>query len=129
MPQHIRISTGIIDEMQGFIQVLQEIMGLSAITDTDMPHTFGLQAIYPNPFNARCKIKLTTVGQEKVQLIVYNLAGRKVRSLINHSLTPGAHIITWDGTDVYNRMVASGVYFIHLIQGEFAASRRAVLVR
>jgi len=129
MPQHIRISTGIIAEMQGFMQALQEIMGLSAITDTEAPRTFGLQAIYPNPFNTLCKIKIATVGQEKVQLIVYDLAGRKVRSLINYSLTPGEHDITWDGRDVHGGVVASGVYFIHLIQGEFATSRRAVLVR
>ena len=129
MPQHIRISTGLMKEMQGFMEALNEIMGLSGIIDAEAPYAFGLQAIYPNPFNAQCKIKITTIGHEKVQLAVYDLSGRKVRSLINHSLSPGAHAIQWDGKDVFGRNVASGVYFIHLIQGEFATSRRAVLVR
>jgi histidinol-phosphate aminotransferase len=129
MPTYIRVSTGLVDEMNGFADALDEILGLGAIQGDGIPKLFGLNSIYPNPFNSQCEIEITTVGIEKTSLSIYDTSGRKVTSLLNEYLSPGVHRIRWDGTDITNKTVASGVYIINLIQGELAASRRATLVR
>ena len=127
MPQHIRVSTGTIEEMEGFIEILGKILrqGVSG----DAAPTFGLNRISPNPFTSQCTIKISTLGREKVSLTVYDTAGRKVQTLVNSVLEPGTHNIIWDGKDVYGRRVASGVYIVNLLQGEFATNSRVTLVR
>jgi len=129
MPNHIRISTGLLGEMNGFIDALDSIIGLGGFPKSQKPKVFGLSSIYPNPFNLTCKIKIITVGIEKTSLTIYDISGRKVRSLISESLHAGAHQITWDGIDFAGKTVASGQYIFNLIQGEHAASRRATLLK
>jgi histidinol-phosphate aminotransferase len=129
MPSHLRVSTGLLDEMSGFIDALGQIMGIGGMSEITPPTMFGLNSIYPNPFNSRCEIKITTVGSEKTSLSIYDVNGRKIRSLLNQSVHPGEHKIIWDGKDVAGKMVASGVYIMNLIQGEHAVSSRATLVK
>jgi histidinol-phosphate/aromatic aminotransferase/cobyric acid decarboxylase-like protein len=129
MPQHIRVSTGTIVEMQEFITALGNVMGQNNVNSIETPEAFSLNSIYPNPFNSHCNIKITTTGSEKVVLTIHDLLGRKVRTLLNSSMTSGVHTIFWDGKDLLGKGVASGVYIINLIQGEFAASARATLIK
>jgi len=127
MPQHIRVSTGTIDEMERFIVALGEILGQNP-TGGDSP-IFGLNRVYPNPFKQQCTIRISTSGSERVRLAIYDASGRKVQALVNDVLQSGVHDIVWDGRDVHGRQVSSGVYIINLMQGEFAASTRVTLVR
>jgi len=129
MPQHIRISTGLMDEMHGFMNALEDILGMGGNNGGEIPNTFAINSIYPNPFNSQCKIKITTYGVEQVNLTIYDTLGRKVRTLLNNSVPSGIHQISWDGRDLQGRTVASGVYIFNLIQGEFAASARATLIK
>jgi histidinol-phosphate aminotransferase len=129
MPQYIRISTGLMDEMNGFMNALEDILGKGGNDAGEIPYSFAINSIYPNPFNSQCKIKITADGVEKVNLSIYDMLGRKVRTLLHKSVSPGIHQISWDGRDLKGRTVASGVYIFNLIQGEFAASARATLVK
>lgn len=127
MPQHIRVSTGLLKEMRGFIRALKDILSQGVVAGTQP--IFGLNRVYPNPFHTQCTIKITTFGHEKVSLAIYDASGRKVQTLVNETLTPGVHHITWDGRDVHGRRVASGVYVVNLLQGEFATSVKVTLIR
>ena len=127
MPQHIRVSTGTIDEMNQFIIALSQ--SLRQGTKDGGPPTFGLNDVYPNPFSANCNIKISTFTKEKVMLSIYDVAGRKVNTLVNGILDPGVHNIQWDGRDFLGRRAASGTYIILVQQGEFAATGRISLVR
>ncbi|UCF70306.1 MAG: aminotransferase class I/II-fold pyridoxal phosphate-dependent enzyme [candidate division WOR-3 bacterium] len=127
MPQHIRVSTGTIDEMQQFIVALGEILGQTPGGGDST--IFGLSRVYPNPFSQQCTIRISIWGGERVRLVIYDASGRKVQALVNGVLQSGTHDIIWDGKDVHGRSVPSGVYVIHLMQGEFAESRRVTLVR
>jgi len=71
----------------------------TVVNKTDMENfihavlkSFGLNAVYPNPFNSQCTIKISSVGNEKVQLTIYDTLGRKVRSLVNAPLSSGIEI-------------------------------------
>lgn len=127
MPGHIRVSTGTVDEMYGFINALQSILGQNSLQDG--PPTFGLSRVYPNPFTRQCSIQISTSSTERVRLAIYDAVGRMVRSLVNGMMPPGLHEVIWDGKDVHGRNVASGLYIINLMQGEYATSTRVTLVR
>jgi histidinol-phosphate aminotransferase len=129
MPQHIRISTGTLDEMNGFINALGEIVGLSGLYDAIVPKSFALNTIYPNPFNSHCQIEITTVGTEKTNLTIYDINGRKIKTVMNKTIPAGNHRIRWDGRDIAGKTISSGVYIFNLIQGEMATSRRATLIK
>lgn len=128
MPQHIRVSTGLLDEMHGFIAALNEIL-THGCPERETLHTFGLAGVYPNPFSSHCRIRVSSSGTEKTLLAIYDSSGRKVRTLLNGFLKTGSHQIHWDGRDVHGRSVASGVYIVNLLQGEFAASKKVTVLR
>ena len=133
MRQHIRVSTGLMHEAVGFVEALKDVLGLrfryGRKSVGEQPKNFGLNSVYPNPFNSECKIKMTTLYNENVSLTIYDTLGRKVRSLVHHPLRSGVHHISWDGKDAHGKSVASGVYIINLIQGEFAESSKVTVIR
>jgi histidinol-phosphate aminotransferase len=129
MPRHIRVSTGLLSEVQGFLEALESILVSGVGDDPLLPHTLAVNATYPNPFNATCNIELSIPGTEPVILAIYDVAGRKIRALETARLGPGVHQVTWDGRDHTGRHVASGTYVLNLIQGEYATSSRISLVK
>ena len=79
---------------------------------------------YPNPFNPITVIKYQLKTGGNVQLIIYDLAGREIKTLINQTQSPGEHSITFNASDL-----ASGVYIYKLKAGAFEQSRKMLLLR
>jgi hypothetical protein len=87
---------------------------------------------YPNPFNPTTTISfsLTSQNSEKVELTVYNLKGQKVKQLISNQLPVGQYSIVWNGTDLNDQPVSSGVYFYKLAaDGKTIATRKCLLLK
>ncbi|MCP4545571.1 MAG: aminotransferase class I/II-fold pyridoxal phosphate-dependent enzyme [bacterium] len=127
MPQHIRVSTGTVEETNGFLGALESILAVG-VSAPVIP-AFALVSTYPNPFNGRCSIRIDIPDREPTRLILYDLKGRRVRTLINGRLDPGRHDLIWDGRDHQGHAVASGTYVVNLTQGEFATSRKIMLLK
>ncbi len=72
---------------------------------------------FPNPFNSSTQILFHLAQAGPVQLSLYDLAGQKVRILVEGHWPAGTHQVKWDGRDEEGQAVASGVYFYRL-QGE-----------
>jgi hypothetical protein len=125
----LRISTGTMDEMRGLVDALDEILSTGVRQSTILPGDFELSRIYPNPFNSHCTIKINVLKGEKVNLTIYDVTGRRVRSLVNGNVSPGHHEIPWDGKNHLGKNSASGIYIVNLIQGENAASKRISLIK
>jgi len=64
-----------------------------------------------------------------VELAIYDLEGRRVRTLFNGIGEPGAHSLNWDGRDAAGRTVAVGPYFVRLTRSGTVISRAVVLLR
>jgi len=64
-----------------------------------------------------------------VRLVLYDLAGRRVRELVAGEMPVGPHAVTWSGTDDAGRPVASGVYLARLRAPGTTQVQRVVLVR
>ena len=90
-----------------------------------------LQQNAPNPFNSSTVIpyQIPANMAGPTRLVIYNLTGQIVRVLTDGHLTPGAHVLTWDGKDGNGQEAASGVYIYRLEGVSFAIARRMLLLR
>jgi hypothetical protein len=87
-------------------------------------------AVRPNPFNPVTTVDFNVASDCRAALRAYDVAGRFVRTLDDAQFEPGAHSVTWDGTDDRGERVASGVYMLKLeVEGREAASMKAVLLK
>ena len=84
---------------------------------------------YPNPFNPQTSIGFSLKARGYVELSIYDVGGRLVRTLANESRAAGAYELTWDGRDERGQAVASGVYFYRLVAAEFTQTRKMVLLK
>ncbi len=84
---------------------------------------------YPNPFTGGTQMSLALPEPRHVQLRVYNVAGRLVRTVADEPYDAGPHLLEWDGTDGSGNRVASGIYFVRLTAGSDTRTRKAVLLR
>ena len=90
--------------------------------------TFELSQNYPNPFNPNTKIQFAVSETEKVNLDVYDIQGRLIRTLVDHELyQPGRYEVAWDGLDNKGNRIASGVYFAKMQAGKFAHTKKMVM--
>ncbi len=70
---------------------------------------------YPNPFNPETTIKFTAEDAERAEIVIYNIKGQKVKTLVNKVLPAGEHSVVWNGKDEKGKNVSSGIYFYKLI--------------
>lgn len=89
----------------------------------------SLHAPYPNPVAAATTFRFEVARRSRVDLVVYDAAGRRVRSLASSSLEAGPHFRTWDRRSDSGAAVAAGVYFVRLSNGEDAATRKLTVLR
>jgi hypothetical protein len=94
-----------------------------------LPNEYALFQNYPNPFNPSTQIVFDVPAAEFVTLRVYNLLGQDVETLINKSMAPGRYTIEWNGNDMLNNEVASGVYFYELRGKSFITRKKMLLIR
>jgi len=103
-------------------------------TYSDIPREFNIGQNYPNPFNPSTGIRYDLPEQSRVTLIVYDVLGQAVRTLVNDVLPAGSHLATWNSTNDNGRALASGVYFYRIeAKGEsgqtFATVRKMLLLK
>lgn len=88
-----------------------------------------LSEAVPNPFNPRTAFELRLARPARVEVSIFDLAGRRVRMLLAADLAEGAHSLVWDGTDDKQQSVASGAYFVRAAGMGHDLSRRLMLIR
>jgi len=94
------------------------------------PLVAALHQNYPNPFNPTTTIQYDVPsGGARVDLAVYDVAGRLVTRLVARDETAGYKSVVWDGRNHAGRPVATGVYFYRLRAGEFVETRKMVLLK
>lgn len=99
------------------------------IGDATAPPALALYPAVPNPFSSGTTIRYDLSQGERVRLTIYDVNGRRVRTLVDRVETEGAHVARWDGRDGAGIRVASGVYFLALDTGKTALQRRVVLLK
>jgi hypothetical protein len=87
-------------------------------------YDYHLYENYPNPFNPTTNIRYSVAAGGEVTLIVYDLLGREVETLVSEYMSAGLYEITWTAGNV-----PSGVYFVQLKSGSFVSSKKMVLLK
>jgi aminopeptidase N len=98
----------------------------------DTPGSFRLYDNVPNPFNGQTRILYDIPDSKsalRVQVLVYDMLGKQVRSLFEGEQSAGAYWTAWDGKDSGGTAVSSGVYIVSVTAGSFHARQRMTLVR
>ena len=91
---------------------------------SEIPEGISLYQNYPNPFNPSTKIKFDITKLSDVKLVVYDILGREVATLVTERLKPGTYEVDFDG-----RELPSGVYFCKLVADGFADVKKMVLIK
>lgn len=82
-----------------------------------MPHELKIIGNYPNPFNASTTISFIAPNTQPISVNVYNILGQNIKTLIQHEKANGKQNVTWDGTDDFDKIVSSGIYFCKISDG------------
>jgi len=99
------------------------------VFDEDLPRAAFLTQNYPNPFNPSTTIRYGVNRRVHVSLVIYDAAGRRVRTLVGEVREPDHYEEVWDGTDDSGRPVATGVYLCRLRAGTFESAHKMLLIR
>jgi hypothetical protein len=95
----------------------------------DLPATLRITAACPNPFNPATVISFFLAETGTARLEVFDITGRRVRTLVHGFLRAGGHALPWDGCDDIGRPVSSGVYLARLGMGGISATSKMTLVK
>jgi subtilisin family serine protease len=93
------------------------------------PQAFALLENYPNPFNPETQIAYEIPRAAQVEIAVFDMLGREVRTLQIDHAAAGRYQIFWDGRNNRGQLAGSGVYMYKMRAGNFVASRKMVLMR
>jgi len=94
-----------------------------------LPDGFALSQNYPNPFNPTTEFEYSIPVRSHVDISVYNILGRKVRTLVNGERPAGNYRVSWNGRNENNQTVSSGVYFYRMSAGTSVLTRKMVFVK
>jgi hypothetical protein len=114
---------------------LIELITISDPSNTDeeesevTPEDFQLNQNFPNPFNSETQISYLLPKSCNVRLTVYNLSGRRVRTLINGQQEAGLKKVSWDAKNDYGMLVASGIYLYELRTEGFIETKKALFLK
>lgn len=100
-----------------------------AETSPSLPVAYALRTSLPNPLRSRGVVPYELPRESRVRLEIFDVSGRRVRTLIDESQAPGFYRAVWDGQDEAGRSVASGVYYMRLEAGEFVGAEQISVLR
>jgi photosystem II stability/assembly factor-like uncharacterized protein len=89
-----------------------------------IPSGYKLYQNYPNPFNPKSTIRFAVLKPGNVKIIIYDIQGREVSSLVNQQMMPGTYEVNWDAGNY-----PSGAYFYRMITTEYTETKKMVLIK
>jgi hypothetical protein len=96
-----------------------DISGALSVNDNNMPMEFALHQNYPNPFNPTTSIRYDLPNAGKVTMVIYDMMGREVRTLVDINMDAGFQSATWDATNNFGNRVGAGVYIYQIKPSAF----------
>jgi len=100
----------------------------SLLTVEELPTEYAI-ANYPNPFNASTEIHYQLPEAVKVEIVLFNVLGQKIRVLVNQRQEAGKYQLTWNGDSEQGQLLPSGIYFLRMRAGRFIADRKLLLLK
>ena len=101
-----------------------EVEKPALVDELNTPKTYSLAQNYPNPFNPVTTISFTLPEESPVTLIMYNILGREVATLVDKRLSAGSYSFVWDASGF-----SSGVYFYSIKAGSFVETKKLLFMK
>jgi len=129
---HPGVEDGLINgtELAIFLESIWPNMNTTVTARKNLhPVTKEIIRVFPNPFNPITHIHYRLTESTQVKLDIYDVLGRKVKTLVNRETSAGAHSITWDGTDNSGSVVSSGVYMCWFHSNNLVEAKKIVFLQ
>jgi hypothetical protein len=97
--------------------------------EATLPQQFRLDPNYPNPFNPSTTIRFALPASTQVGLVLYNMAGQKVATLLSGQREAGIYTVQWNGRDEQGHFLPTGVYLYRLQAGAQVETRKLLLLK
>ncbi len=102
------------------------------LQSTLIPKKFGLEQNFPNPFNPSTSflVNIPSTGTELItNIAIYDILGRKVKTLLKGKMAPGSYNISWNGTNRQGNKVPSGLYIYSFTSAMYSNAKRMILMK
>jgi len=96
---------------------------------TTAPIVTELLTNFPNPFNPETTIRFALSNESNLEIIIYNVRGQLIRTLVNGNMSSGVHNVVWNGRDDNGDPVGSGMYFYRMRAGDYQSVGRMMLLK
>lgn len=129
--QSTPIGTASADETTVNAGFWKGFLGVLSAFDPVLPRVFenALYQNFPNPFNPLTTIRYSVAKESSVEVVIYNVQGRKVRTLLKKNKSAGEYRVVWDGKNDRGQQVATGVYFCRLKVDSFVFVKKMILLK
>jgi hypothetical protein len=97
--------------------------------EASMPGSYYLLQNYPNPFNPITTLHYDLPENSFVNITIYDMLGRKIKTLINETQDASYRSIIWDATDNNGEPVSAGIYLYQIQAGEYMQTKKMVLLK
>jgi len=96
-----------------------------------LPKAFSLSQNYPNPFNPETELNYSLPVGGEVSLVIYNLLGQRIATLVDEFQPSGNYTAKWNGRDDFGKLLSSGVYFykMNVDNGKFTDVKKMLLLK
>jgi hypothetical protein len=99
------------------------------IEDPSAPSSYALEQNFPNPFNPSTTVTYSVPKSGQVNVMVYDLLGNHVKTLVNEVQEPGRYEVKWNATNAQGQVVPTGNYILKMVAGDFTQTRKMTLLK
>jgi hypothetical protein len=103
--------------------------GLSLKDNRVIPSRHTLHQNYPNPFNPVTTLRYDLPENAMINITIYDMLGRQVKTLMDQTQDAGYRSIIWDATNDYGKPVSAGIYLYQIQAGEYMQTKKMVLLK
>jgi len=100
-----------------------------SLDNNTLPEVFALHNNYPNPFNPITNIRYDVPELSDVKIDIYNIAGKKIKTLVSSEHQPGRYKIQWNATNEQGAPVATGMYIYKIRANDFVSVKKLLLMK
>jgi len=115
------------DTLTFMVPIIVQVV--SAESGQFMPEVFSLHQNYPNPFNPLTTLRYDLPKDALVNITIYDMMGRQIRTLVNNQQNAGFKSISWNGTNDKGASVSAGLYLYMIKAGKFRQTKKMVLLK
>jgi len=101
----------------------------SANDQSRTPVNYKLFPAFPNPFNPVTTLRYNLPENNLVNIIIYDMLGRQIKTLVNKTQNAGYRLVVWDATNDYGTPVSAGIYLFQIQAGEYISTKKMVLLK